>query len=220
MKSGSLDRARFNMIEQQIRPWEVLDQRVLDALGSIPREQFVPAEYKGLAYADIEIPLAHGRKLQFPRVEGRLLQALAIGPEDDVLEIGTGCGHLTACLARLGGRVTSVDCHQDFLDAAVDRLQALGLDNVSFLREDDLGSPSVAGPYDAIAVTAALHAVTDDLKAKLNIGGRLFAIAGAHPVMEALLITRTGVAEWQSTPLFETECDPFETAPGERVFEF
>jgi protein-L-isoaspartate(D-aspartate) O-methyltransferase len=220
MNSGILDRARFNMIEQQIRPWEVLDQRVLDTLGSIPREQFVPAQYAGLAYADIEIPLAHGRKLQFPRVEGRLLQALAIGPEENILEIGTGCGHLTACLARLGGRVTSVDCHQDFLDDAARRLQALGLDNVSFALEEDLGSPSVAGPFDAIAVTAALHAVTDDLKAKLNRGGRLFAITGAHPVMEALLITRTGESEWQSTPLFETECDRFETAPRERVFEF
>ena len=220
MSAGHRNQAQFNMIEQQVRPWDVLDQRVLETMGAIPREIFVPEEYAGLAYADIEIPLAHGRRLLFPRMEGRLLQALAVQPGDRVLEIGTGCGHLTACLARLGGAVTSVDCHQEFIDQAAGHLKTLGIDNVTLTLEDDLSAPSADGPFDAIAVTAALPSVAESLIHKLTVGGRLFVVTGSPPVMEATLITRTGEAEWRSDPLFETELETFETVKPEKAFAF
>lgn len=220
MSIGGRIQAQFNMVEQQIRPWEVLDQRVLKTMGTIPRDKFVPQEYTGLAYADIEIPLDHGRRLLFPRIEGRLLQALDIQPEDRILEVGTGCGHLTACLAHLGNHVTSVDCHQDFLDRAGERLTALGIENVTLELESDLLAPEAEGPFDVIAVTAALPAVTEALKQKLAIGGRLFAIAGDSPVMEATLVTRVGEESWRTESLFETTLEPFETAPRAEAFEF
>ena len=220
MSAGHRNQAQFNMIEQQIRPWDVLDKRVLETMGAIPREMFVPREYAGLACADIEIPLAHGRRLLFPRMEGRLLQALAIQPGDRVLEIGTGCGHLTACLARLGGTVTSVDCHQDFIDQAAGHLKTLGMDNVTLTLEKNLAAPTADGVFDAIAVTAALPAVEESLIHKLTVGGRLFVVTGSPPVMEATLITRTGEAEWRTEPLFETELETFETAKSQETFVF
>ena len=220
MSVGNRSQAQFNMIEQQVRPWEVLDHRVLETLGAIPRDIFVPDAYSGLAYADIEIPLDHGRTLPFPRIEGRLLQALDIQPDDRILEIGTGRGHLTACLATLGGWVTSVDCYQAFLDQATSSLASLGIENVTLVLDANLPAPWAEGPFDVIAVAAALPIVEDALKQKLAIGGRLFVITGEAPAMEAMLITRVGEAAWGSEALFETELDPFDTNPQKEAFEF
>ena len=131
MNQTDIEQARFNMIEQQIRPWDVLDQRVLDVMNSIPREQFVPENCRSLAFADTSIPLGHDQVMMPPKLEGRLLQALAIKPDDSVLEIGTGSGYLTACLASLGKQVTSIDIMPDFTAAAREKLEALNIRNVT-----------------------------------------------------------------------------------------
>jgi protein-L-isoaspartate(D-aspartate) O-methyltransferase len=196
--------AKFNMIEQQIRPWEVLDNRVLSVLGQIDREDFVRDPYKGLAYADCQIPLGHGVSMLPPTVEGRMLQALLIEPADQALEVGSGSGYITACLAKLAQRVTSIDARAEIIALARANVAACGLGNVEFdqLAPEQLDS---AQRYDVIAVTASLPGVPDNLRRALNPGGRLFVIVGQSPVMEALLITRVGDAEWTTESLFETD---------------
>ncbi len=196
--------AKFNMIEQQIRPWEVLDNQVLSVLDTVNREDFVPAPYKGLAYADCQIPLANGVRMLPPTVEGRMLQALLIGADDRVLEVGSGCGYLTACLAQLAQRVTSIDSHGDIIEFARANLAKCGLDNVE-LAEMSLAQVDDSLAYDVIAVTASLARVPDNLRQALTLGGRLFVIVGQSPVMEALLITRVSESEWTTQSLFETD---------------
>ena len=198
------DEARFNMIEQQIRPWEVLDSQVLATLGRIDREDFVAEQYKGLAYADCQIPIADGVFMLPPTVIGRLLQALLIEPEDQVLEVGCGCGYVAACLATLASRVTSIDSSAQVLELAAENVTACGLDNVDFeqLALDQVDRPQ---SYDAIAVTGSLAAVPENLQAALKIGGRLFVVVGNSPVMGALLVTRVGESEWSTASLFETD---------------
>ena len=220
MSVDSLARARFNMVQQQIRPWEVLDQRVLDLINQIPRDQFVPDAYRGLAYADIEIPLGHGQHMMFPRVEARLLQALDVRPTDKILEIGTGSGYLTACLANLGGQVVSIDIHEGFTAAARASLEALGLNNVELRTADGLAGEIAGGPFDVIAVTGSLPQLPDGLKQQLTVEGRLFAVTGEAPAMEASLITRVSEDAWRSEALFETELVPLENAPCTERFEF
>lgn len=219
MTTDSLEHARFNMVQQQIRPWEVIDQRVLETLGTLPREAFVPDAYKGLAYADIEIPLALGQKMMFPKIEGRLLQALNIRGEDKILEIGTGSGYLTACLARLGGQVVSLDIHQAFVDTAKKALADQGFENVELRCADALAEKIAGGPFDVIAVTGSLSEVPDAWKTLLSDGGRMFVVVDDSP-MEATLITRTGENAWRNEGLFETELLALENAPSRDRFEF
>ncbi|HXH04710.1 MAG TPA: protein-L-isoaspartate O-methyltransferase [Candidatus Competibacteraceae bacterium] len=219
MSELNFAQARFNMIEQQIRPWEVLDQRVLDVLATVPREDFVPAQYRNLAFADVRIPLGHGQVMMNPNVEGRMLQALAIQPEDRVLEVGTGSGFITACLARLGVSVLSVDIFEDFTRAAQDKLKRHGIDNARLVTGNaarDWGSQR----YDVIALTGSLPMLPRSWYERLAIGGRLFAIVGQAPVMEAVLITRSGEQEWQRQSLFDTELPPLleSLKPAEFVF--
>ena len=220
MTSDSLEHARFNMVQQQIRPWEVIDQRVLETLGTLPREVFVPTAYKGLAYADIEVPLAQGQKMMFPKIEGRLLQSLNIRQQDKILEIGTGSGYLTACLARLGGEVVSLDIHREFVDTAQAALTGLGFENVELRCADALADGISGEPFDVIAVTGSVTEVPDAWKALLSIGGRMFIICDDAPVMEATLITRTGENAWRSEGLFETELTALENIPARDRFEF
>ncbi len=220
MIANSPSHARHNMVEQQIRPWEVFDRRVLDLIEALPREAFVPEAYRGLAYADIEIPLGHGQRMMFPRVEARLLQALDLQPGDRILEIGTGSGYVTACLAKLGGEVTSIDIHAEFTDQAAGRLQAQEIQGVNLLSGDGLADGIEGGPFDVIAVTGSLPALPDSLKQQLKVGGRLFAIIGQSPVMEATLITRTGDDAWQEEYLFETDLPALENAPKPSHFQF
>jgi protein-L-isoaspartate(D-aspartate) O-methyltransferase len=196
--------AKFNMIEQQIRPWEVLDNRVLSVLKEINREDFVREPYKGLAYADCQIPIVDGVRMLPPTIEGRMLQALMIHPGDRVLEVGAGCGYLAACMARLGGQVTSIDSRGAVLEFAAANIAASAIDSVEFVQRS-LEQIEAQPAYDAIAVTASLAEVPDNLRQALEPGGRLFVVVGRSPVMEALLITRVGDAEWTTQSLFETD---------------
>jgi protein-L-isoaspartate(D-aspartate) O-methyltransferase len=220
MTTQSLEHARFNMVEQQIRPWEVIDQRVLETLGSLPREAFVPEAYKGLAYADIEVPLAEGQQMMFPRVEGRLLQALDVKPTERILEIGTGSGFLTACLAHLGGEVVSVDNRQAFIDQAGAVLEAQGVNNVELRCQDALAGEIAGAPFDVIAVTGSLPEAPTEWKEMLRVGGRMFLVCDEAPAMEATLITRTGDSSWHVEGLFETDLLPLENAPARDRFVF
>ena len=202
---SSIEQARFNMIEQQIRPWEVLDLSVLETMKSIPREDFVPSMYRSFAFADMEIPLAHGEAMMHPRIEGRLLQELAITPYDTCLEIGTGSGYLTACMATLAKHVYSVDIYEDFTHTAQDTLDKHGIINVS-LATGDASQDWRAQPnhYDVIAITAAMPSYNDKYEKKLKVGGRLFVVVGKD-VQKAMLITRESSNDFSRVELFETK---------------
>lgn len=201
---SNTDVAKFNMINQQIRPWEVLDNRVLTVLDEVNREDFVRDAYKGLAYADCQIPVGQGVSMLPPTVEGRMLQALLVQPEDNVLVVGCSCGFVTACLAQLAERVTSIDPRQDIVDFARSNVSHCGLENVEF-QQTGIGSIDDKQAYDVIAVTASLAAIPENLRLALAVGGRLFLVVGDSPVMEALLITRVSETEWSTQSLFETD---------------
>lgn len=196
--------AKFNMIEQQIRPWEVLDSQVLSVLNAVDREDFVREAYRGLAYADCQIPVAEGVRMLPPTVEGRMLQALTIRPDDEILEVGSGCGYVAACLAKLGRRVISIDNSSEVIEFAAANLAVCGIDNVEHRQ---ISPARYEGPQscDVIAVTASLPEVPENLRLALRIGGRMFVIVGQSPVMEALLVTRAGESEWLTQSLFETD---------------
>jgi len=219
MTAFNFEQARHNMIEQQIRPWEVLDQRVLDTLAWVPREEFVPERYRNLAFGDVAIPLGHGEFMLKPTVEGRLLQALAVQPTDLALEVGTGSGYLTACLARLAASVVSVDIVAEFSDAARAKLKARGSSNV-VLHTGDASLGWGGHRYDAIAVTGSVAEVADEWRRSLKLGARLFIVAGKPPIMEALLITRTGEEQWLRESLFDTELAPLRNAASVKSFVF
>lgn len=203
-----LEQARFNMVEQQIRTWDVLDQRVLDLMARVPREDFVPAAYRNLAFADTSVPLDHGQCMMLPRVEARMLQALQVEPMDRILEVGTGSGFVTALLARLGGHVTSIEIHPSLKDDAQAKLDAHGVANVDLYLGDACRGWDRAAPYDVIAVTGSLPAVEEAFQNSLAVGGRLFVIIGQEPAMEALLITRNSETQWATESLFETVLPP------------
>jgi protein-L-isoaspartate(D-aspartate) O-methyltransferase len=197
----SFEKARFNMIQQQIRPWDVADQRVLNAMGEIPRERFVPDVYRGLAYADIEVPIGvdGAQSMLAPKVVGRMLQALGVREDDRVLEIGTGTGYVTACLARLARSVISLESESDLADQAKATLGALSVGGVDVRVADALADAIEGGPFDAIAVTGSMPDDTPlgALQVQLAPGGRLFAIVGEAPAMEALLVTRIGAGPFK-----------------------
>ncbi|MEW8186431.1 MAG: protein-L-isoaspartate O-methyltransferase [Candidatus Thiodiazotropha endolucinida] len=222
MMASSFEKARFNMVEQQIRPWEVLDPRVLSLMESLPREHYVPQSYRDLAYADIEVPIGQGQQMMFPRIEARLMQALAIQPTDKVLEVGTGSGYLTACLANLAQEVVSIDFHNEFTEQAKEKLGQQGIRNISLINGDALADPLEEGPFDAIAVTGSLPASqqAEIFRQQLNVGGRLFVVIGTAPVMECMLITRHADKIFQEESLLETELTPLINAPAPVVFEF
>ena len=220
MSNMNLAQARHNMIEQQIRPWDVLDQRVLELIADLPREDFVPKAYLSLAYADINIPLDHGQVMMPPKVEARMVQALNIQGSDNILEIGCGSGYVTALLAHSGKHVYSVDIYPDFVENAGRRLAELGLNNVTLETGDAVNGWDRHGPYDVIAVTGSLPALPENFAQSLKPGGRLFVITGQEPVMEAYLITRTGEQGWIKQALFETVLPPLVNAPQPQRFVF
>jgi protein-L-isoaspartate(D-aspartate) O-methyltransferase len=195
--------ARNTMVEQQVRPWEVLDPRVLEALSAVPRETFVPDAYRTLAYGDLPLPLAHGESMLKPVVEGRLLQALALQPQDEVLEVGTGSGYVTACLARMAREVVSIDVHEDFIRNARARLDALGIGNVR-LEAADAFAYAPNRQFDAIAVGGAVATIPVQFAQWLKPGGRLFVVHGASPVQSAVRGTVHG-GQLQLEGLFETD---------------
>jgi protein-L-isoaspartate(D-aspartate) O-methyltransferase len=219
----SSEQARFNMVEQQIRPWEIFDPKVLSLLEQMPREAFVPETYRHLAYADIEIPIGQGQRMMYPRMEAKILQSLTLEPGDRVLEVGTGSGFLTACLAQLAARVVSIDIHEEFVEAARQRLRQQGIRNVLLHSGDALGYPLEAdGPYDAIALTGSLPAASqlEPFRRLLKPGGRLFAVIGTPPIMRALLITRTGESGFREEVILETDLAPLENAQQPPAFVF
>jgi protein-L-isoaspartate(D-aspartate) O-methyltransferase len=220
MTATTMAQARHNMIEQQIRPWDVLDQRVLELIADLPREDFVPKTYLSLAYADINIPLDHGQVMMAPKVEARMVQALNIQASDTILEIGCGSGYVTALLARSGKHVHSVDIYPDFVESTRNKLAVHGIDNVTLESGDAANGWEGHGPYNVIAVTGSLPILPDVLRRALKLGGRLFVVTGDAPVMTARLITRTAEQEWIDKALFETVLPPLVNAPQPRRFTF
>lgn len=215
----NIEKARFNMIEQQIRTWDVLDQRVLDIMLRTPREDYVPRQYRKMAFSDMEIPLGHGQVMMAPKLEGRVLQTLNIQPGERVLEVGTGSGHLTALLAGLvgpEGHVFSVDIMPDFTLGARQSLVTHNLDNVTLETGDAVNGWDKHGPYDAIAITGSYPVLgkgLENFKNSLKVGGRLFVVAGEAPIMEALLFTSVGEREWTYESLFDTFVPALVNAP-------
>lgn len=201
------DFARQQMVEQQVRAWDVLQPEVLDVLKEVPRERFVPEGYEALAFADTEIPIGRGQAMMTPTIEGRVLQALQVSKGDKVLEIGTGTGFLCACLAGLASSVTSIDIFDDFVDGTRSRLDELGLDNVT-LTAMDATEELPADEFDAIAVTGSIESFDPQFVMALKPGGRLFVVVGEAPAMDARLVTRTADNSWETVSLFETSLAP------------
>lgn len=217
-ESINLERARRNMVENQVRPSEVLDARVLSVLTELPRESFVLPAYHALAYADLALPIAHGETMLKPIVEGRILQALDVQPNEEVLEIGTGSGYLTACLAKLGKRVVSVDRHADFVETARARLRSVGLENIELEHADALRDFDPGRTFDAIAVTGAVAEVPQRFRDWLKVGGRMFVVAGVEPAMRALLLRRDADGAFGEERLFETDLAYLAGAEPRRQF--
>lgn len=205
MSEINLQQARQNMVLQQIRTWDVLDQDILNLLETLPREDFVPATYRKLAYADMPIPLGHAEVMMAPLVEARMLQALTVQRQDTVLEIGTGSGFITACLAKLARHVHSVDIHQEFTEAAALKLANHGLVNITLETGDAARGWSKCGQVNVIAITGSLPILPEAFEQALKPGGRLFAIIGDSPAMQATLITRISENEFRRETLFETD---------------
>lgn len=196
--------ARQNMVENQVRPWEVLDARVLEVLATLPREHFVPAAYRAVAYADLNLPIGHGEVMLKPVVEGRFLQALLPMAGESVLEIGTGTGYFAACLARLAGHVISIDHRAEFVEGARTRLQALTIGNVECLHADACADFAPGRSFDAIAVTGAVADLPTHFADWLKPGGRMVLVRGVEPAMQAVLLQRAADGGWIEDRLFET----------------
>ena len=203
MTAPDYAKARENMVEQQVRPWDVLDVRVLDALSSLPREAFVPAAYRALAYADLPVPIGHGEWMLKPVVEGRMLQSLALLPTDDVLEIGTGSGFVTACLGFLARDVVSLERHADLAESAHERLVEHGLDANLRIEVADALHYQTDRRFDAVCVTAAVDEIPAQFTQWLRPGGRLFIVQGRAPAMRAMLIRNEANGQ-RIESLFET----------------
>jgi protein-L-isoaspartate(D-aspartate) O-methyltransferase len=210
---------REQMIEQQVRAWDVLDERVLQIMRKIPRDLFTPDQQRFLAYADAEVPLPHGQHMLRPSVVGRLLQALELTGSEHVLEIGAGSGFITACLRRAAAQVRSIEIFPALAEMARRNLDSLGLRDVDVVTADAL-QLDTGTRYGAIAVTGSLPVYDERFERQLHVGGRLFVVVGEPPVMEARLIRRTGEGSWASESLFETVIDPLMNAPRPPEFRF
>ena len=215
-----VDRARFNMVEQQIRPWEVLDQRILDLLFKVRREEFVPPQYRSLAFVDMEIPIGRGQTMLQPKMEARMLQELALKPTDKILEVGTGSAYMTALLATLGGEVYSVDIVGEFTQTAAAKLSAHGISNMTLETGDAARDWDRHSPYDAIVLTGSVPLLPEAFQKSLNVGGRLLAVVGEPPAMEARLITCVAPEAYSAIGLFETCIAPLKNALQPERFVF
>lgn len=214
--------ANFNMVEQQIRPWEVLDPQVLDLFHAVPRDRFVAASQVGLAYADVELPIGHGETMLSPKVEGKILQAVAIKKTDRVLVIGTGSGYLTALAAKLADSVHTVEAHKDLLELAKKRITQQNIHNVTYevAVADALNGYVARTPYDVIIFTGSLELRPTQAEAMLSAGGRLFAVIGQLPIMQATLTQRVAEDAFRHEAIFETNLPPLKNAPQAEKFIF
>lgn len=225
---NGFEHARFNMIEQQIRPWEVLSPQVLDLLSRIRREDFVPAAHRSLAFADMELPLTHpaveGQCMLAPKVEARLLQDLDLKPTDKVLEIGSGSGYMAALLASLSHSVVSIEIDPVLAATARDKLRNAGISNVEVRHADaaaqDFAACSVNGPFDAILLSGSVAELPPALLSLLAPGGRLAAIVGFEPMMRATIVTRTGDASFQTAQPWDTVAPRLLNFPEPSRFRF
>jgi len=216
----NVEQARLNMIEHQIRPWEVLDQNVLDLLYAVKREDFVPAAYRMLAFSDMEIPIGQGEHMWPPKLEARVLQELAVKPTDQVLEVGTGSGYFTALLARRAQHVYSVEIQPDLKASAEAKLNGAGVANVTVELGDAARGWTKHAPYDVIVLTGSTPVLPQQLLQQMKTGARLFAVVGDPPVMAARLITCTGEGVYSSIDLLETRIAPLSNALAGERFSF
>lgn len=216
----NLEQARFNMVEQQVRPWSVLDATVLQTMEDIPRDIFVPENNTSLAYADIEVPLDHGESMLFPRIEGRMMQELQLDIDDECLLIGTGSGYTTACLASMAKHVDSIDIHDDFIQKASENLAKVNIANITLENKDALSSSAVfEKKYDAIAITGSLPEYSTIFEDLLKPDGRLFIVIGSNPVMHALKVEQHE-GKFIRTTLFETLIKPLVGTKQKNTFSF
>ncbi|GGI20316.1 MAG: protein-L-isoaspartate O-methyltransferase [Oxalicibacterium faecigallinarum] len=220
----NIEQARFNMIEQQIRPWDVLDTDVLELLTIVKREAFVPAAYRGLAFADSEIPLPGGENMLAPRVEARIMQELTVQKHETVLEIGAGSGYMAALLAHKARHVTTVEINPELKALAEKNLADYGVTNVEVVEGDAAqgytGLVQPHSPYDVIVVSGSLPFVPEALLAQLKVGGRMFAVVGTAPAMTAQIITRISEVKFDTVGVFETLIKPLQNAPAPSQFKF
>ncbi|WP_428826390.1 protein-L-isoaspartate O-methyltransferase family protein [Azonexus sp. IMCC34842] len=214
----NIEQARFNMIEQQIRPWEVLDQQVLDLLFVVKREDFAPPAYRSLAFADLEIPLGSGQVMLAPKIEAKMLQELAIKKTDKVLEIGTGSGYMAALLAARAEHVVSVEARPELAEFAKQNLARSGVTNVTVETGNGVNGWAQGGPYDAIVISGSVPVLPDALLKQLRVGGRLTVVVGDAPVMEAQLITCTAEGVYNTVNLFETVIPPLDGVAAKESF--
>lgn len=220
MSETNTNAARHNMVVSQIRTWDVFDDRLLEILMQAPRQAFVPAAFRNMAFADMQIPLGDGEVMMAPMVEARLLEELAIRPTDSVLEIGTGSGYVTWLLARLGQSVHSVEIKPEFTQRASEKLAAHDAANVKLEIGDGARGWTSAAPYDVILVTGSLPLLPEEFRKQLKVGGRLAVILGDAPAMEAKLITRVTEAGYDTRSLFETVAPPLRNAMAPERFTF
>ncbi len=220
MTSATLEKARYNMVQQQIRPWSLPSDEILDTISAIPREDFVPPEYRNLAFSDSETPIGFNQVMMSPKLEARLLQALTIKPNETVLEIGTGSGYLTALLASLARHVVTLEIIPELQEQAQAKFKTHGIVNINSICGDAAHGWPQNGPYDVIVVTGSISFMQHDFRESLNVGGRLFVIVGDAPVMTAQLIRCTGKNQWTQESLFETELAPLSNISQPDRFSF
>lgn len=216
----NVEQARFNMIEQQIRTWEVLDAAVLELLFQVKREDFVPPQHRNLAFADLELPIGHGESMMQPKVEARILQELAIQPHESVYEVGTGSGYLTALLSRRARHVTSAEIHPDLKSNAERNLRTVGAANVTLLEGDSARAPLAESAFDVIVLTGSTPLLPQAFLACLTPGGRLVAVLGDAPVMKAVVVRQPAAGSFQHVELFETMLKPLVNAAQPTRFRF
>lgn len=216
----NIEQARFNMIEQQIRPWDVLDQDILDLLQVVKREAFVPPAYESLAFSDTEVPLPCGQNMLPPKVEARLLQEAAIGKHETVLEIGAGSGYMAALMAHQARHVTTVEIEPELKALAEQNLAGYGIANVNVALGNGAHGWPAGAPYDVIVISGSLPFLPEEFKQQVKPGGRILAVIGQLPVMEAQLITRVSEDSYRTQTLFETVVKPLREAPVPSAFTF